>query len=100
VKCPYRYSTYTPDEVAETVEGITPETYRELWSLLSDPSFKKRPLGGDGSNGTIETPDDFSGGIEDAWPKLSDAAKANICECANRPDPYWDAIEKEDAHAG
>lgn len=45
----------TADEIAETYSGITPELYRKLWAfatLAQNPT----PLGGDGSDGTVELP--------------------------------------------
>jgi len=41
----------TADEVAETIDAL----YRELWRILA-AAKNKTPLGGDGSNGTVETP--------------------------------------------
>jgi hypothetical protein len=81
---PSNLETWTPDEVAECVNGINEETYKELWAVMDNPNFKKRPLGGDGSNGTTEVPDDFSGSLSDAWPLLSAAAKANIFEAGKK----------------
>ena len=52
----------TADEVAETIDYhkyLTKERadalYRELWRILA-AAKNKTPLGGDGSNGTVETP--------------------------------------------
>jgi|TARA_R100000030_G_scaffold56956_1_gene42889 hypothetical protein len=47
---------WTADEVAECLSGIGPDLYRKLWDILSDAK-NPTPLGGDGSNGTVETPD-------------------------------------------
>lgn len=96
---PDNLDLYTPDEVAETVDGINADTYRELWNVLNEPAFNKRPLGGDGSNGTIEVPDDFSGNLRDAWRYLSDNAKRNIIDAARRKievQAVYAAIERRE----
>lgn len=82
---PEEIEFYSPDEVAETINGITKETYRELWTLLSEtPKKHQVALGGDGSDGTAETPGDTFTGEEwrmpDYWKKLSEAAQQNIIE--------------------
>ena len=48
---------WTADEVAECLSGIGPDLYRKLWQILSDAS-NPTPLGGDGSENTVETPDE------------------------------------------
>jgi hypothetical protein len=47
---------WTADEVAECLSGIGPALYSRLWDILS-AAKNPTPLGGDGSNGTVETPD-------------------------------------------
>lgn len=48
---------WTPDECAECLPGISKSLYARLWQLLGEIKKKDRvPLGGDGSNGTIEFP--------------------------------------------
>tara|TARA_Y100001963_G_C6609998_1_gene366570 strand:- start:253 stop:528 length:276 start_codon:yes stop_codon:yes gene_type:complete len=47
---------WTADEVAECLDGIGQDIYRKLWNILSEAK-NPTPLGGDGSNGTVETPD-------------------------------------------
>ena len=87
-KAPEAFSHFSVDEVAECVEGITKETYAELWQSLEDAhkAGTAKPLGGDGSDGTIEEPVITSGSYDSdlvaAWPKLSEAARRNICEVA------------------
>lgn len=81
LKCPDCYEYSTPDEVAECM-GVNNSTYKELWGVMGNPKFKKRSLGGDGSNGTSEVPDDFSGSLPDAWELLSDDAKQDIIRTA------------------
>jgi len=91
-KPPGSLEYYSVDEVAETIAGITPETYQELWLLLSkaDEAGTAKPLGGDGSNGTTEEPIISNGGygsdLVAAWPHLSEASRKNIEECAPKED--------------
>jgi hypothetical protein len=87
-KAPEAFSHLSVDEVAECVEGITTDTYQELWKSLEEAhkAGTAKPLGGDGSDGTIEEPVITSGSygsdLVAAWPKLSEAARRNICEAA------------------
>ena len=53
---PERLKYWTADEVAECLSGIGPDLYRKLWNILAEAK-NPTPLGGDGSNGTVETPD-------------------------------------------
>lgn len=62
IEMPKRLECYTADEVAETIDyhkylpkERADELYRELWRILASAK-NKTPLGGDGSNGTVETP--------------------------------------------
>lgn len=56
----------TLDEVAETLPISDDEIYRKCWSLLGSVSEDQRtPLGGDGSDGTVETPDGRLGDFKD-----------------------------------
>lgn len=54
--CPSELELYTADEIAECFDGIGKPLYAKLWKLLSEAK-NPTPLGGDGSNGTVETPD-------------------------------------------
>ena len=62
MKIPDGLEYYTADEVAECLnyeEHLTKEEgkdlYRKLWGFLHEAQ-NPTPLGGDGSNGTVETP--------------------------------------------
>jgi hypothetical protein len=73
---------WTADEVAECLSGIGPDLYRKLWDILSDAK-NPTPPGGDGSNGTVETPDgrlDFDNDDKAPhwWGKLTGAEQATI----------------------
>lgn len=73
----------TLDEVAECVDGISKDTYDELWRVHESVREGRKPLGGDGSDGTTEEPihsTDYANNIGPAWNKLSEAAQRNINE--------------------
>ncbi len=46
---------WTADEVAECLPGIGNDLYDKLWGILGDAK-SPTPLGGDGTNGTVEYP--------------------------------------------
>jgi hypothetical protein len=85
---PEQFEFYSVVEVAETVSGITPATYDELWNALAEAeeAGKAKPLGGDGSDGTTEEPiisnGEYDSDLVAAWPKLTETAKINIHEAA------------------
>jgi len=56
MKMPTCLEYTTADTVAETFPGITDALYSKLWGFLADAE-NPTPLGGDGSDGTVETPD-------------------------------------------
>ena len=83
-KMPEGLEYWTLDEVAECLPGIGDSLYRKLWSLLEDCETTT-PIGGDGTNGTVEYPDARHGTTEDDkasqwWPKLTAAEQARIVE--------------------
>lgn len=69
---------YTPDEIAETLDGISQGTYARLWSLL--PAAQAKPMGGDGSDGTREWPEatERAESVLAIWPLLTEAERAEI----------------------
>lgn len=79
---------YSADEVAECVSGISKETYAELWNALgeAEAAGTAKPLGGDGSDGTIEEPvitsGEYGSDLVAIWPRLSEAARRNIHQAA------------------
>jgi hypothetical protein len=87
---PEEFKYYSVDEVAECVDGITSDTYKELWAALeaAHKAGTAKPMGGDGSWGTIEetviTSGAYGSDIAAAWPRLSEDARRNICEAAER----------------
>ena len=82
-KLPENLRYWSCDEVAECL-SVTHSTYEELWSALekAHAAGKAKPIGGDGSNGTIEEPEVTSGEYDSdlvaVWPMLSDAAQKDI----------------------
>lgn len=86
---PVRLRTWSVDEVAECLEGVSEATYAELWKCMSDAEAAgtDKPTGGDGSDGTTEEPivseGEYGSDLVAAWPKLSDEAKKNIHEAAD-----------------
>lgn len=80
---------WTADEVAECLDyqkGLTrPEAdalYRKLWGFLSEAE-NPTPIGGDGSEGTVETPDgrlslDNDDKAGHWWSRLNDRERAAI----------------------
>lgn len=48
---------YTPDELAETLDGVSLQTSARLWNLMDEHMTETKPLGGDGSDGTVEWPE-------------------------------------------
>jgi len=89
-KVPDGFETWSADEVAECVQGITPATSDELWEAVvkSEKAGTAKPLGGDGSDGTTEIPIVSSGeygtDLVAVWPRLSLEARTNIHECYER----------------
>jgi hypothetical protein len=87
-KAPEIFNHYSVDEVAECVEGITSDTYNELWNALgeAEDAGKAKPPGGDGSDGTTEEPiyseGEYDSDLAAAWTKLSEPARINIHEAA------------------
>lgn len=79
---------YSADEVAECIDGITSQTYDELWRqlALAEEAGTAKPLGGDGSDGTAEEPiiseGSYGSDLVAVWPKLSEASRINIHEAA------------------
>jgi len=77
---------WTADEVAECLSYPDPDQviYKKLWQFLSDAE-NQTPAGGDGSNGTVETPDarldlDNDDKAGSWWHKLTNAEQLVINE--------------------
>ncbi len=69
----------TADEIAETM-NVNQETYSALWNIVTDAKNTK-PLGGDGSGGTVEWPEATNHHDDQPkyfWAKLNCAARQDI----------------------
>jgi len=85
IELPQELESWTADEVAECLDGVPSSLYRRLWEILSEAT-NKTPLGGDGSNGTVETPDGRLGVDNDDkaphwWNKLTADEQKILVEC-------------------
>ena len=84
MNCPDHVEDMRPDEVAECTDGLSEGTYVALWNITSDleASGKGVPLGGDGSNGTVEYPPEpgsyASGRMAAVWDRLTEDQQAEI----------------------
>ena len=80
-RIPSGLAHWTADEVAECL-SVSDSLYRKLWQILGDAK-NPTPAGGDGSDGTVETPcgrldlrnDDKA---KHWWKKLNDSERAEI----------------------
>ena len=81
LEMPEMLTYYTADEVAECLlskknSGANYEPlYKKLWSFVNDAK-NPTPVGGDGTDGTVESPDDRMGSGNDDktphwWAKLT-----------------------------
>jgi len=83
--CPDWAAGWTVDEVAECLGGLGAELPGKLWGFLQDvPQAKRTPLGGDGTDGTVETPDGRLGAFGDKldanWDRLDFMEQALILD--------------------
>lgn len=75
MQAPFAMKFITPDQVAETMDGITEETYRELWGLMHMlPTITQDQIE------ECMTPADYAQirCVAQVWDKLSEAAQVNI----------------------
>ena len=70
---------WTPDEVAEALDGISDATSSRLWALMNQMK-EHAPLGGDGSNGTVEWPEPIEEGhsVRAIWHLLTEDERREI----------------------
>lgn len=85
-KLPEGLEFWTADEVAECLDFEDPgrELYSKLWRILSEAE-NPTPLGGDGTDGTVETPDDRLDPDNDDkaphwWDKLTEDERRRIVD--------------------
>mgnify|MGYP006970116637 CR=1 FL=1 len=86
VPCPDWATYLTLDEMAETVDGLGEGMVAKLWQMLGEISQAKRtPLGGDGTDGTVETPDgrqgDFADKLAANWDAFGFLEQALMVDC-------------------
>ena len=77
---------WTADQIAECLDGIADDTYRALWQITAEAQDKK-PLGGDGSDGTHEWPEvtTHHGNQPSVfWARLTEAQRENIVQAYER----------------
>ena len=76
----------TPDQIAETVEGIGPNTYRELWHSLE---YVEQPSQSEIEGGM--TSGDYAQICNTAqvWDRLSPEAQREINEALTAQDRAW-----------
>lgn len=72
---PAGLENWTADEIAECLP-VGDHTYRRLWQISAEASNKK-PLGGDGTGGTVE------------WPEVRS-------DCDDQPLSFWEKLTKEE----
>lgn len=88
MKCPNSITYMTPDEVAECI-SLSDDTYGVLWKLLSEtPKSERKPLGGDGTNGTVEYPPEPDVGkrMNDYWQMLTRTQQEEIITACKKED--------------
>jgi hypothetical protein len=74
---------WSADEVAECLDGISSNLYRKLWQIETDNPNSK-PLGGDGSNGTVEEPVISSEYGQHWWDQLTEEEQKVIADGLRR----------------
>ncbi len=92
---PSRIAHFTADEVAECLpyrQFLSPEQdralYAKLWGFLNE-SNNRTPLGGDGTNGTVEYPEErmsarFTDKVPHWWDKLLEYEKEAIIKAVEK----------------
>lgn len=87
------YEYTTADAVAECFEGISKTMCSRLWHFVGEAerAGTAHPLGGDGSNGTVEEPvitnGKYASDMAAVWPKLTDEERDELIEAA--PKNTW-----------
>jgi len=87
MECPEELKLWTADECAECLP-ISRDLGRILYGFLDEAS-NPTPLGGDGSNGTVETPDGRLSEANDdkivnLWGKLNKEQQLDLIEAAKK----------------
>jgi hypothetical protein len=77
---------YSADTVAECFDGVSMDLYKALWDTIA---IQKDilPIAGDGSNGTVETPDGMFPDPKNHWfDLLSEEHQSEIIKIFNNLD--------------
>lgn len=88
MSCPDKIQYWTADEVAECLDGVSKELYQRLWQLSGDAQ-RRKPLGGDGSDGTTEEPivaDDYDDSMPQIWKNLTAKEQAELWKLCRASD--------------
>jgi len=88
MKAPPEAEFLTPDQIAETMSGITVDTYKELWGVMNKlPEVTQEQIE-DGM-----TPGDYRQihCVMQVWDHLSEVAQQNIVDAieTERHEEYW-----------
>ena len=84
----YKYTT--ADTVAECFDGISTTMGTRLWHFVceAERAGTAHPLGGDGSDGTVEEPvitnGEYSSDMAAVWPKLTDEERDELITAASK----------------
>jgi hypothetical protein len=99
VKMPERLRYMTADEVAETVSYKDPDRaiYNKLWEIL-EAATNPTPLGGDGTDGTVECPGERLDARNDDktphwWAQLTEEQQGSIAAGVAAEDAKWTTLE-------
>lgn len=89
MKMPASLTYWTADEAAECLD-VSDTLSAKLWGFLEDAK-NPTPLGGDGTNGTVEYPDarmdeDNDDKAAHWWPKLTEAEQREIARAIEADD--------------
>lgn len=98
----------TPDELAETVSGISMPTYQHLWAIVCelDEQRKGAPVGGDhhdprGEFGPPMVEDPYSrrdvvmegqGNVTSIWKQLTESEQREINAAMKARDAEWESF--------
>lgn len=100
MEMPEGLELWTLDEVAECLPFDDDLLYGKLWRLL-DECETVTPIGGDGTNGTVEYPDARYGTTEDDkakqwWGKLTSDEQSTIVAAWNKENSSYDDLPSDD----
>lgn len=77
------FRTITPDEVAETMDGVPTELYQKLWSFVEDYPCKMTPE-------EREEPTPGSNNLAGFWDRLTPEEQTKLNELATKADAEFE----------